>query len=129
VAHPNEDLLRKGFEAFGRGDIETIRALLSPEAAWHVAGRSKLAGTFVGVDAILAHFGRVFQMTGGTLRQELHDVVAGDGHAVALVHEHAQRGPETLEINEVLVAHFQGGVVTEAWVIPQDQYAFDAFFS
>ena len=27
MAHPNEDLLRTGFEAFGRGDMDALREL------------------------------------------------------------------------------------------------------
>ncbi|MGH2718674.1 MAG: ScbR family autoregulator-binding transcription factor [Actinomycetota bacterium] len=127
--NPTEDLVRKGFDAFARGDLAAVRAMVSPEAVWHLAGLSTLAGTFVGVDAILGHLRRVFEFTGGTLRQELHDVVAGDRHVVALVRQHAHRGEEILDVNEAVVIHVADHVVTEAWVIPEDQYAYDRFFS
>lgn len=129
MAHPNEALLRRGFDAFGRGDMETVKEVLSPEAIWHVPGRSAVAGTVRGIDAILAHFMQLFQASGFSLRQEVHDVVAGEAHTVALIHEHAEREGAVLDIDEVLVAHITDGRVAEAWVVPGDQYAFDEFFA
>ena len=129
MTHPNEGVLRAGLAAFARADVEAIRHLLAPEAAWHVPGRSPLAGTFVGPAAILGHFARVYELTGGTLHQECHDVLAGDDHAVALIREQAERAGVSLVMNEVILVHMDGGRVTQAWVIPEDLYAFDEFFS
>ncbi|HEU5003913.1 MAG TPA: nuclear transport factor 2 family protein [Actinomycetota bacterium] len=122
-------MIRRGFAAFGRGDLEEIQAVLSPGAVWHVAGRSAVSGTVTGVEAILAHFMSLYQASGFSLRQEVHDVVGGDAHTVALIHEHAERDGAVLDIDEVLVAHIEGGRVTEAWAIPGDQHAFDEFFA
>ena len=30
MAHPNEDLVRRGYEAFTKGDMETLRELFDP---------------------------------------------------------------------------------------------------
>ena len=35
MAHPNEDLLRRGYDAFGTGDMETLAALLADDIVWH----------------------------------------------------------------------------------------------
>jgi hypothetical protein len=35
MAHPNEELVRRGYEAFATGDMETLRELLDPEIVWH----------------------------------------------------------------------------------------------
>lgn len=129
MGHPHEDLVRRGFAAFGRGDLDAIRAFLAPDAVWHIAGRSPLSGTLTGVDAILARFMELYQASGFSLRQQVHDVVAGDAHTIALIHEHAEREGAMLDLDEVLVAHIESGQVTEAWVIPADQHAFDTFFA
>jgi ketosteroid isomerase-like protein len=55
MGHPNEDLIRQGYDAFGRGDMDTLRALFDPDIVWHAPGRSQLAGDHQGVDAVLGY--------------------------------------------------------------------------
>jgi uncharacterized protein len=57
---------------------------MDPDSVWHAPGRNPLAGDHRGVDAILGYFARTIELTGGTFRTELHDVVANDEHAVSL---------------------------------------------
>jgi uncharacterized protein len=44
MGHPNEDLVRRGYDAFSRGDMQTLRELFHPDIVWHAPGRSQLAG-------------------------------------------------------------------------------------
>jgi ketosteroid isomerase-like protein len=53
MAHPNEDLVRRGYDAFAKGDMETLRELFDSGIIWHFPGRSLLAGDHRGVDAVL----------------------------------------------------------------------------
>jgi ketosteroid isomerase-like protein len=39
MAHPHEDLVRRGYEAFVNGDMETLRELFDPE----ISGTSRAA--------------------------------------------------------------------------------------
>jgi len=40
MTHPNEDLIRRGFEAYGRGDIQALMTeFFSPDIIWHMPGR------------------------------------------------------------------------------------------
>jgi ketosteroid isomerase-like protein len=129
MAHPNEELLRRAFDAFAKGDVDTLREVTDQDAVWHTSGRSPLAGDYRGVDAILGFFARVAELTGGTFRAELHDVVANDEHAVALYVSRGEREGRTLENRTVLVSHVRNGKFTETWVMGEDQYAADEFFS
>jgi ketosteroid isomerase-like protein len=58
MGHPNEDLIRRGYDAFSGGDMDTLRELFHPDIIWHAPGRSQLAGDHQGVDAVLGYFGR-----------------------------------------------------------------------
>lgn len=82
--HPNATRLREGFEAFGRGDLDGVRREMATDAVWVNGGRSPLAGTYRGWDAISQMFGRLFELTGGTWRHALVSVLADDQHAVAI---------------------------------------------
>ena len=131
MAHANADLLRKGYDAFSKGDLDTIRnEVFSPDIVFHVAGRNPLSGDYRGVDEVLAFFGRLFELSGGTFALELHDAVANDRHAVGLSRSSAHREGKTLDgAKGVEVYHVQDGRVTEAWLMIEDDYSYDEFWS
>ena len=127
--HPNEELLRTGYDAFGKGDMDTIRSLFADDIVWHSPGKSPLAGDYRGVDAVLEQFGKVFELTGGTFKIEIHDILANDTHAVVLARATAERDGKRLDDKGVNVWHIKDGKVTEQWLHAGDQYASDEFFS
>jgi uncharacterized protein len=129
MAHPNEDLVRRGYAAFGTGDIVTLRELFADQIVWHVGGRSPIAGDYKGKDEVLGFFAQLAQRAGGTFRVDVHDVLANDEHVVALVKVTAQREGKTLNDNGAQVFHVQAGKVTESWLHPGDAYAGDEFWS
>ena len=130
MAHPNEQRLRDGFEAFSKGDLDTLRnEFLAPDIVWHSPGRNQLSGDYEGIDQVMGLFGQLVVLTGGTFRQELHDVLANDEHGATLATATAEREGKTFRDNGVLVFNLKDGKVTEAWLHPGDQYAADEFFS
>ena len=129
MAHPNEDLVRRGFAAFGTGDIATLRELLADDIVWHVGGRSPITGDYKGKDQVLGLFARLAERTGGTFHVDVHDMLANDEHVVALVNGTGEREGKTLNDKGAQVFHVQGGKVTEEWFHPGDQYASDDFWS
>jgi len=130
VAHPNEDLLREGYAAFGRGDLDALQSqFFAGDIRWHFPGRSPFSGDYEGVAQVLGWLGRSFEVSGGTIRIELHDVVANDEHAAALVTIRAERAGRQLADNSVQVFHIHDGKATEVWNYPADLYATDEFWS
>ena len=128
MTHPNEELVRRAFDAFANGDVDTVRGLMDDDSVWHAPGRNRLAGDHRGVEAILGYFARTMELTGGTFRSELHDVVANDEHVVSLFVGRGQREGKSLEARNVLVSHVRNGKLAETWLYPGDQYAADEFF-
>ena len=93
MAHPNEDLVREGFAAFGRGDMDALRdQIFAEDIRYHIPGRSPVAGNYEGIEQVLHLFARIFELSGGTFRTELHDVVANDEHATALFTIRGEKG-------------------------------------
>ena len=129
MAHPNEDLLRRGFDAFGRGDMAAIAELFADEIVWHVPGNSPLSGDYKGRDSVLGFLGKSAELSGGTLKVEVHDILANDEHGVALVRNTAQRGGKSLDNHAVQVFHIRDGKAVETWFHPGDQAATDKFWS
>ena len=128
--HPNVALLRRGYEAFAKGDMATLTELWSEDAVWHAgSGNNPLAGDHMGRDAVFAAFAKVAELSGGTFRIELHDVLANDEHAVAMTRNTGNRQGKQLDSLDVALYHIRNGRVTEAWAFSQDQRAEDEFWS
>jgi ketosteroid isomerase-like protein len=130
MAHSNEDLVREGFAAFARGDMDALRKQYwADDIRWHVSGRSPLAGDYEGAEQVIELFARLFELTGGALSIELHDVLANDEHAVALFTARAERAGRQLTDNMVQTFHMRDGKVSEVWTQATDLYAQDEFWS
>ena len=65
MAHPNEDLVRRGFAAFGTGDMATLGELFADDIVWHIGGRSPIAGDYKGKDEVFGFFAQLAQRAGG----------------------------------------------------------------
>ncbi len=130
MAHPNENLTREAIAAFQRGDLEALQSTyFADDIRYHLSGRSPIAGTYDGAAQVIALFVHLFELSGGTLTLDLHDVVAGDEHSVALFTIRAEREGKRLADNQVLISHIRDGKATEAWIQAGDQYAEDEFWA
>jgi ketosteroid isomerase-like protein len=130
MAHPNENLVRGGFAAFQKGDLDALQnQYFTDDIRWHVPGRGPLAGDYEGIPQVLQLFVRLFERSGGTFRIELHDVVANDDHAVALFTVRGEREGKQLDDNTVQSYHVRAGKISEAWTQQTDLYAVDEFWS
>ena len=130
MTHPNEDLVREAYAAFGRGDMDALRKQYwTDDIRWHVPGRSTLSGDYEGPEQVIQYFARIFEATGGTLGIELHDVLANDEHAVALYTASGERAGKQLTDNLVQISHLRDGKASEVWTQSTDQYASDEFYS
>ena len=118
--HPNGELIRVGFEAFAKGDMETISRLFADDIKWHAAGTSPLSGDYQGKDAVFAFFGKLMELTEGTFHQEIHAILADDNHVVVLT-ENGQDKPRPFSGQQVFVWHLRDGKAVECWDIPADQ--------
>jgi uncharacterized protein len=125
VDHPNAVALRKGYEAFAAGDMETVGALFADDIAWHQSGNSPLSGDFAGKDAVFGIFAQLAELTAGTFGQEIHDLLANDEHAVVMVESWWEQ-PHPFRGKSVHAWHLRNGIATEAWLTGHDQAAADA---
>lgn len=127
--HPNEALLRSYYDAVARGDLGTVEQMYADDVVVHAPPGSPLAGDYRGKDEVFGFLGEVMERSGGTLRFDVHDVLANDEHGVALLRASADHADKTLDDNAVHVIHIKGGKLSEFWGLWGDPHAFDAFFS
>jgi ketosteroid isomerase-like protein len=126
--HPNVALIKEGFEAMARGDIETMGNLLSDDVVWHVGGNSKWAGTYEGKDKIFEMFARQAQAMGEQPTPEIHDILGNDDHVVVLgsAEAHAPDGSSAAwKYSQIF--HVRDGKVTEVWGMAENDADVDPF--
>ena len=96
-AQSNAALMRKGYDAFSRGDMEMLRnELLAPDIVWHQGGRNQTAGDYRGADEVLGLFGKLFQLTDGTFRVEIQDLLT-KGNALQAAKRYQERTGVSLD--------------------------------
>ena len=127
--HPNEQILRDCYDAFGRRDIPGLLGLCSDDIAFKIPGSSVQSGTFAGQEEAARYFSIVQKHTAGTHRLEVLDVLANETRAIALLRALGERGDDVFDMTVVHICAIADGKVTEVRIIPTDQYAFDAFWS
>ena len=130
MAHPNEEIVRQGYKAFGEGDLDTLRSLFAPDAVHSAAGNNPLSGDYNGIDEILGYYGKLFELSDGTFRAELETVrVEGDSTAIAKHRNKGERGGKTLDQGETLTFTISDGKITRVVEHHDDPAAYDAFWS
>jgi uncharacterized protein len=119
------------YAAFGEGDIPAVLTLFHDDIAWHVSGRSPLAGDHIGHDDVLGFFGELVDRSNGTFDIEMHDLLDnGRDTVVVLTTERAQRDPDTrLEAQVVHVWRVEDGKATSFQAYVYDEYSVDEFWS
>ena len=130
MTQPNEDMVRAASAALGRGDLSTLRnQFMADDIVWHIAGTGPLAGDYEGVAQVMGVLGKISELSGGTVRPELHDVLVSNDHTVALTTIRAQRAGKQLQLNIVHVIHSANGKATEIWTSSSDPAAAAEFWS
>lgn len=120
--HPNGELIQEGFEAFAKGDMDTIAGLFADDIVWHAPGTSALSGEFRGKDEVFASFVRLREVTEGTFEQEIHAILADDEHVVVLTGSTFDK-PRPFSGQTVFIWHVRDGKAVECWAIQKDQAA------
>jgi len=129
MAHANEELVRRGYDAFSRGDMNALRdEVFADDVTFHIPGQNRIAGNHVGKKSVLDFLGKVMELSGGSFRLEVHDLLGSGEHAVGLTTHTGQRAGRTANYHSVHVWHVRDGKISELWEHPE-QDKFDEFWS
>jgi ketosteroid isomerase-like protein len=131
--HANVQLIRAFHDAqnvfYAGGDQGPAGAMLTADVAWHVPGRSAIAGDYCGKEEVLRYFAARRELARATFRITVRDVIADDDRAVIFAGGTVQRGGRSLDWETVSVFRIAAGRIAECWVLPYDQYRFDDIWS
>lgn len=119
----NEAVARKISDAFDAMDMAQLDALVADDVIWHEIGVAEPRRGKAAMQAA-APGTADYEITG-----KLHDIVASDDHAIALVEATARRGGKTLVYRTAEIYHIRNGQVVERWAFSDDTAAITAFFA
>jgi ketosteroid isomerase-like protein len=126
----NAAIVRRGYEAFGRGDLAKVAELFGHDVSWHTPGRSPLAGDVVGRAAVFARLGRYLVETGGTFKADLKRLLTDeDGRVVGIHHSVADRAGRHLDVYCCIVFELENGRIVDGREHFYDLEAWDEFWS
>ena len=124
------DIVRRFHEAQQRGDATTLADLMADDVVWHVPGRNPMSRDYHGRAEVAGFFARARELSGGTVRTELLDVLGGETYGVALVRVFAEREGRSLGGQfQAFTFRIEGDKIAEFWFMVEDRYAVDAFWS
>ena len=100
MPHSNEALLRNAYAAFAKGDVPAFLALCAPNVTFVVPGDGLLSGRHTR-DEFLGKLGPAMGAVGGTFREEIVRLVAGDRDGAVWATQRAERDGKTHTWNAV----------------------------
>jgi ketosteroid isomerase-like protein len=128
-AGDNEALIRAGYDAFARGDVEAVLSIFDPDILWHVPGRGPLSRDYRGPQDVLGFFQHFMTLSKGTFRIRVDDVLARGETVVVLCTESAQSGSRSWSSPQVHVWTIKNGRATVFRQFQGDQQTEDEFWS
>ena len=128
-AAENGAIVRRIFDAFARKEGLALRGLFAEDAVWSVPGSGVMAGVYEGREAIFRFLAKLPKETGGTYGSRLIDVLVSEGRAAALYRASGSRHGRMLELDQVLLFQFEGGLVQHVLALPSDPDAFETFWA
>jgi ketosteroid isomerase-like protein len=126
VAHFLESTIREAYAAFGRGDVDGYLNPCTEDFSFNIPGHGSIAGSWRGKDGMNELARTAMELTHGTFREEVEDVLANDHHAVVLARHQFTRDGQSKEYRTAHVYDVRDGKLAQCWEQPQDLSTFDA---
>ena len=128
MASSKEDTIRRGYKAFGEGDMETLGSLYTPDVVQRQPGNNQTSGEYKGVDNVLGLYGQLSELSGGTFSVDLNSVKTQGDKVVSVHHAKGKREGKTLDADETIEFTFSGDKISRLDVGYTDEAAEDAFW-
>jgi ketosteroid isomerase-like protein len=130
MATASEQVVRDGYSAFSAGDMDALRGLMVSDMVHSVPGDNLISGDYKGIDDVIGLYGKLFELTDGTMSVTLSSATAtGDDHVIAKHTGKAERNGRTLDSDATLDFTIKDGKIARIDESSDDQAAEDAFWA
>lgn len=122
-------LVGRGFEAFVKGDFDTLRSLNDDKTVWRTPGIGPFKAEYKGTDEIIGYFTQLFELSDGTIKVEAEHMFGDEDRVVVLDHVTASRHGKDIDFHDVLVYEFADGKYRSITQYEVDDQALESFWS
>lgn len=130
MSEVNKRLIASWMAAQARGDADAVREFLAEDIVWHVPGKNLLSRDYRGPDDALGFLAHVRELSGGSARPQLVDILASENYVTVLVRMFAEREGRKLDGSfQAWAYRIEDGKIAEIWFLVEDRYEVDAFWS
>jgi ketosteroid isomerase-like protein len=100
----NLELVQAAFAAFAAGDVDAFNEVYAPDVVHTMPGTSQVSGAHRGLPAVLTFYGRLAELSNGTIRVEPETFYTdGEQRVLVVFHTTAERNGRRLDIREGVV--------------------------
>jgi uncharacterized protein len=129
MANANEDIVKAGYDAFGQGDMDALKGMMSADIVHNAPGNNQIAGEYKGVDDVLGYYAKMFDLTGGNMSTDMKSATAqGDDHVIAVHRFKGGRDDKTVDLDETLDFTIKDGKIVRIDESNDDQALLDDFW-
>ena len=125
----NADLISRAYDAFARGDVQGALAAFAPDIFWHIPGRGPLSRDYRGHAEVLGFFAHFMELSGGTFRIRIDDILVKGDRVAVLCTESARRGNLNWSSPQVHLWTVREGRAVVFWQFQGDQQSEDEFWA
>ncbi len=125
----NIALMRRGYDAFTSGDLDTIRSMAHSDEVWVTPGMGEFKREYRGVDDVIGYLAQLVANTDGTFKDEPVAFFGDDEHVVVLEHVTAAREGRSLDSQFVHVYDMRDGKISRVTEYAADPHAVEAFWA
>ena len=130
MTQSNSEITRGAYDAFANGDVEAVFAVFAEDISWRIPGEHLVSGDYKGHGEVAGFFERLGELTDGTFRVQVHDILESDSGAVAaLTTISGDRNGRHGSFETVQLWQFQDGKATSFHEFHDRQADLNAFWS
>lgn len=120
------EIVTQFYEAYGKEDLDGMRAVMDPTIVWRIPGRHSLSGSHQGIEETIFFFQ---QLTKAQFKAEVYALVGNDEYAVDYHRGWGSFGEHSLDVLWAIVWRVRDGKIVEGIDFAFDQAAADIFYS
>ena len=125
MAHFLESTIREAYAAFGRGDVDGYLKPCTEDFSFNIPGHGAIAGSWRGKDGLHELARTAMEVTRGSFREDVEDVLANDHHAIVLARHQFTRDGVLRDYRTAHVYDVRDGKLATCWEQPVDLGIFD----
>jgi len=129
MADPMEQVVRKVYSDFAKGDLAGIYQSCDPGIICRFPGKNQLAGNYTWPEFTSKFVPRFMELSEGTFREEVVDVLLGPDQAAVLLNQQVERNEKLFKFATIHVWKIKNGKFYEFIEYVRDFHAYEEAWS